>query len=351
MPDVTVSADVDSMLRSANDAAIRSAIGVGTTDAPTFLAQTLTGQSLTGTQATSLVDLNATWNTTGTPTALKLNVTDTASNAASNLMDLQVGGVSKLKINKAGDLVNPTWSLGALAGGHYGLMGSVNGAFLFLSSANQRGVWVTNSPEGFVTQIYNSLLKIGGLGTDFTTLLTSDANGILAQRNGTAKQALRVYNTALAGAPEWGEFDWITSGGTNTLRIGTNLSGTGAVRGIDFVIGGSRKGGFAINGYFDTSAISVGFISWTGGTGGARIYKGGTDGTFGFYNGAESVGTLLNIATAGYMKVRNIGDTAFNNIQGKLTTDTAYTATVVTPTGFLTLYDSTGTAYRVPCVV
>jgi len=43
MPDVTVSADVDSMLRSANDAAIRSAIGVGTTDAPTFLSVTISG--------------------------------------------------------------------------------------------------------------------------------------------------------------------------------------------------------------------------------------------------------------------------------------------------------------------
>jgi hypothetical protein len=40
----------------------------------------------------------------------------------------------------------------------------------------------------------------------------------------------------------------------------------------------------------------------------------------------------------------------FTNIQGKLTTDTDYTATVVTPTGFLTLYDAQGTAYRVPCV-
>jgi len=44
-------------------------------------------------------------------------------------------------------------------------------------------------------------------------------------------------------------------------------------------------------------------------------------------------------------------DGGFTNIQGKLTTDTAYTATVIVPTGYLTLYDSTGTAYRVPCVV
>jgi hypothetical protein len=62
----------------------------------------MTGQSLTGSQSTSLLDLATTWNTTGTPTALKLNVTDTASNASSLLMDLQVGGTSKFKVTKSG---------------------------------------------------------------------------------------------------------------------------------------------------------------------------------------------------------------------------------------------------------
>ena len=67
-------------------------------------AWAMTGQSLTGSQSASLLDLATTWNTTGTPTALKLNVTDTASNASSLLMDLQVGGVSKLAFLKSGYL-------------------------------------------------------------------------------------------------------------------------------------------------------------------------------------------------------------------------------------------------------
>lgn len=46
--------------------------------------------------------ITQTWNTTGTPTAIKLNVTDTASNASSLLMDLQVGGTSKFKVTKGG---------------------------------------------------------------------------------------------------------------------------------------------------------------------------------------------------------------------------------------------------------
>jgi len=60
------------------------------------------GFSLTGSNAQSLVDLAGTWSTSGTPTAFKLNVTDTASNAASLLLDLQVDGTSKFKVTKAG---------------------------------------------------------------------------------------------------------------------------------------------------------------------------------------------------------------------------------------------------------
>jgi len=55
-----------------------------------------------GALAGSLLNLTQTWNTTGTPTAIKLNVTNTASNAASLLMDLQVGGASKFSVTNAG---------------------------------------------------------------------------------------------------------------------------------------------------------------------------------------------------------------------------------------------------------
>ncbi|MDB4940466.1 MAG: hypothetical protein JWO40_891, partial [Candidatus Doudnabacteria bacterium] len=64
------------------------------------------GYSLTGSNAQSLLDLSGTWNTSGTPTAFKLNVTDTASNAASLLADLQVGSTSKFKVDKAGAITS-----------------------------------------------------------------------------------------------------------------------------------------------------------------------------------------------------------------------------------------------------
>ena len=58
--------------------------------------------------AGSLLDLQQTWNTTGIPTAIKLNVTNTASGATSKLIDVQVGGVSQFNIDKTGKIVVPS---------------------------------------------------------------------------------------------------------------------------------------------------------------------------------------------------------------------------------------------------
>lgn len=65
-----------------------------------FLAGT--GLSLTGSNAQSFIDLAGTWNTSGAPAAIKLNVTNTSSGTGSLLLDLQVGGSSKFSVNKDG---------------------------------------------------------------------------------------------------------------------------------------------------------------------------------------------------------------------------------------------------------
>lgn len=62
----------------------------------------ITQYSITGTNSQSLINLTGVWNTTGSPTAIKLNITNTASGIDSNLMDLQIGAVSKFTINKTG---------------------------------------------------------------------------------------------------------------------------------------------------------------------------------------------------------------------------------------------------------
>jgi len=74
-------------------------IGTATNNVSSLVAS---GYSLTGANAQSLLDLAGTWNTTGNPTAIKLNITNTASGATADLMELQVGGVSQFTVTKGG---------------------------------------------------------------------------------------------------------------------------------------------------------------------------------------------------------------------------------------------------------
>ena len=391
MHDVTVSANVDTMMRAANNAAIRSAIGLGQTDAPTFLAQSLTGQSLTGTQATSLVDLVTTWNTTGTPSAITLNVTDTASNAASKLLDLQVGGVSRFFVNKDGLVFSPS------NGGNGG--GAVFGGGVATNAALYTGQYGIR----LASDIGVAWSASRNLNAQDTFIFRDGAPGILAQRNGTAKQTLRIYNTyTSASIYERAVMDW--NGPTpGNLQIGTEFLGSGSgmtARPIDFVTGGVVRMTIAAAGnvgigtatpsekleiWGNSGQTTAKITSVSPGTGSNFILSGAFGqvyneiGDLYITNNAASssviiragaTGAQMRLTTTGLLQlggttsafpaikrngtgidIRLADDSAFAPVKGKLTTDTAYTATTVVATGYITLYDSTGTAYRVPCAV
>jgi hypothetical protein len=110
----------------------------------TELLKTVSNQSITGTSAVGVVNLGATWNTTGAPTALKINVTDTSSDAASLLLDLQVGGVSKFSVRKDGSVAFNAAGGGTISGFDnltVGLGGSTaaNNAQLTLNGTDANG--------------------------------------------------------------------------------------------------------------------------------------------------------------------------------------------------------------------
>jgi hypothetical protein len=97
--------------------------------------------------------------------------------------------------------------------------------------------------------------------------LYRDAAGILADRTGTASQALRVYNTFTdASNGEWGALDWQTT--ANVLTIGTQKNGTGTARNLQLVVGGASQ--------LDYGITAVG--NWTAnsnfGTTGALVSRG-----------------------------------------------------------------------------
>jgi hypothetical protein len=118
---------------------------------------TITPNTLTGSTATSLLAMSQTWNTTGTPTAIKLNVTNAASNAASLLMDLQLGGSSVFKVGRTQSTFGST-----------GTDGFVN---------------FSRSSDG----VANGQITVGGGAFN----ITSQQNGALnLQVNGTTLQSL-----------------------------------------------------------------------------------------------------------------------------------------------------------------
>ena len=101
---------------------------------------------------------------------------------------------------------------------------------------------------------------------------------------------------------------------------------------------------------------------YTSGTTNNGVIETTADGVFTISNGARTDFSLLRFGgtTSSFpalkrsttsLQARLADDSAFTAIQGKLTTDTAYTAGDPTTTGYLLVYDSTGTAYRVPALL
>ena len=184
-----------------------------------------------------IYDLSDQWAASGTTfTGIKLNVTDTASAAGSLLMDLQVGGVSKLAIDKTGRIVVPVggqaspflanstdqssrlfwesaYAFGLALGGAYSLSATLSG--LKIPSNHSYGWSSATTPSAAADVI-----------------LARDAANTLAQRNGVNAQAFNLYNTYTdASNYERGFMRFVS----NVLEIGPEAAGTGTVR--DFRLG------------------------------------------------------------------------------------------------------------------
>lgn len=296
-----------------------------------------------------------TWAASGTVfTGIKLNVVDTASAAGSLLMDLQVGGSSRFKVDKAGsvtvsrlDITGATYSI--YQSGSNIVFGRASSALLALDS----GYGVDADSLKLAALGAFAWSSVAGATNNADLFLRRDAANTLAQRFGVNAQAFNLYNTYTdASNYERGVMKWAT----NVLQIGTEKLGTGTARALAFQTDGTARLTISAAGtLFDTTATQINL------GGGTRLHAIG-NGALGIANSGNAAGQLVfgAFATVTGTRLKPSGttiqarlgdDSDFTNIQGKLTTETAYTAGAPTATGYLTLYDSTGTAYRVPCVV
>jgi hypothetical protein len=309
----------------------------------------------------ALTDL---WNAGGTTfKGIALDVTDTASASGSLLMDLQVGSVSQFQVTKAGAVT-------ALGG-------------------------ITSS--GNLTSLSNAGSLVLGVSSD--VVVVRDTADTLAQRRGTNAQAFRLYNTYTdASNYERLGFSFISS----SAVIRPENAGTGSARALILATSGgsgvfiraaaATTGGWQFNSsnHLLAETDNTYDIGASGATRPRNVYVAGaygfsttsgnsyiTSGTLGFYNyggvsaAADGVFQLANNAQTDFsrlqfggttssfpslkrssatLQARLADDSAFAPVQGKITTDTAYTAGDPVTTGYLTLYDSNGTAYKVPAV-
>lgn len=221
-------------------------------------ALVVSGYSLTGANVQPLLSLAGTWNTTGTPAALLLDITDTASNANSLLVDLRVGASSKWKCDKTGKvtqtgvLLLPDGTAGAPA---YGFSSSTHG---FYRSGNSITVSILGAASASfgsssaLALLNNAASLLFGASSD--TILVRDAANTLALRNATTAQTFNVYNTFTdASNYERGVFKF----SSNVLTVGTEQAGTGAIRILRFMVGGTNRWDIISTGHWIATADNV----------------------------------------------------------------------------------------------
>jgi len=233
--------------------------------------ENITSATLTGgtvTTSNPLLNMTQTWNDAGvTFTSLKLNVTDTASASASLLLDLQVGGSSKFNVSKDGRITIPSSnSVGIYTDGTFpaklfmvdGFNGGTGFLFAGYNTASAAfnlymeasGEW-TFRARGSATLSWTDNGNNATVGTR-DLILARDAAQTLAQRNSTNAQTFNIYNTYTDGSNyERGFLKW----DSNTLKIGTEVLGTGTARGLLLDTGG-RVASINIGGTYNTVAVS-----------------------------------------------------------------------------------------------
>jgi hypothetical protein len=272
----------------------------GLTFNKTSKALTLGGGTVT--TSSPVIDAAQTWNAGGvTFTGLKFNATDTASAAASLLMDLQVGGSSKFNVTKTAN---------ASIGG-----GSTNAVFALGTNNNYRMEISSGGFSGILFSVNSSIT--GASAGIFSNGFAQPADGRImwSTTNGRADASTDTFLTRRAAANlRLGAAD-AAAPVAQTLSVQSVVAGTTNTAGANLTITGSQSTGSA--------------------NGGSIIFQTAAAGSSG--TAQNALATALTITSAKEMKCA-----------GPLWVSNAYAAGAPSATGYIVLYDSTGTAYKIP---
>jgi hypothetical protein len=202
----------------------------------------ISGYSLTGANAQSALSIAGTWNTTGTPTAINLQITDTASNADSLMIKLGLGASSIFEVSKSGI----GHFLGGIVIGNVSAVFGAVGQFTMWSSAIQRiamvptvGIYLqnaigirwssTNSSQGVIdTGIYRNSAGVAEInnGTAGTlrdlwaqTLRTATAFTVGGTLPAAGVAGRRAYVTNANASFTAGIGAVVAAGGANVVPV------------------------------------------------------------------------------------------------------------------------------------
>lgn len=213
---------------------IREMLDLGTQAEPEFVNVTvkqILGVGGTITASTPLLDLAQTWNSSGvTFTALKLNVTNTASASASLLLDLQVDGSSKFSVKKDGTVSAEVYGFSTSS------MSFLMGTDFAIRSTNDYVLGVLPSGKMRVR-------------SGFNLEWSNDATNYYA---GSVDLSL---NRASAATLQLGE-NHATTGTTQTIKSHDVTTGYGSNLNISAGSGSSGKGILTLDGSNRTQASS-----------------------------------------------------------------------------------------------
>ena len=219
------------------------------------------------------VTISQTWNNAAVAfTGLKVNAAGTSgtnSAAASLLLDLQVGGVSKAYVDKEGAI----YGTGTVSGGTFKSWMNASGYYQVDRTAT--GAIFGGYPGQFMVPAssfigWNSAETVSG---SVTTKLFQDAANTLALRNGANAQTFNVYGTYTSGT----SYERLTLSAPSAANaiIGTNKgSGGGTARGLELQTDGVSRWSISTAGHLLTVADNTYDIGAGGANRPRNVYVG-----------------------------------------------------------------------------
>jgi len=301
------STDWSTFNNKANDSLVVHLAGTETiTGAKTFQnITTITPAALTGTAATSALDIAQTWNTTGTPALIKANVTNTASNASSTLLSLQSNSNNIFRILNTGQVyLGSNNNVGFWVNDDGTNTPLISGRTLVISHSLS-----TQSQNGIVFRGANSLSATSGtqtLGNFLSNFTPTSGNAIfnslllqptINQTGGASGITRGLYiNPTLTAAADFRAIETTAGNVLLNTTSGNTLIGTSTNAGFKLDVNGTAR-----------------FVSDIRSTTGVFI---GTTATFAGIFPTGTAGRESLLIRSNLVSTDSGTDIAFNNAQG-----------------------------------